>query len=313
MDLTDDKITVETELNSYQFLAITMKKLSTGKILTSLYKSYNTQFTFEKPNEFDSKQLFVYNDEANDILTKQVIEVNYNRSKQLDCLDWNNIIQDENIFIADDYIDKFKNYFNSENSGKLWKTHLNLGSTISMNKASDSSTYELTDPYFKQKLSSIGKSIVFYKRYRHSFIAFMLFFNKHMNENIEKEFNLINLNKFNILFNSFDCEDGAIALPSDDQKIDFITSIMKYHKIIFKKKENEKTTYNISTSIFKIRFEIDSITLILNGFTLCHENMFGRFKYMDHPGVMFFIKSLQELGKYDLMFTKIQKHIIKTF
>ncbi len=60
MDLTDDKITVETELNSYQFLAITMKKLSTGKILTSLYKSYNTQFTFENlMNLIPNSYLFI--------------------------------------------------------------------------------------------------------------------------------------------------------------------------------------------------------------------------------------------------------------
>ena len=312
MNLNDDRITVNTELSTYQFLAITMKKLSMGKVLTDFYRGYESQFSFKSPNQYGEKSMFVYNDEANDILTKQILKISYNRSKSLDILEWNNIIQDENIFIADEYVDKFKNYFDASDSSKLWKTQLNLATNISLEEKKDTDEYEITDPYFKQKMTAIGKSIVFYKKNRHSFIAFMLFFNKYMNEKIENTFNLLTLNKFNMLFDSFD-EEEVISLPDDQEKIEFVTSVMKYHKILFKKEDSRKSTYSISTSLFKIRFEWESITLLLNGITLCKEHMFGRFKYMDHPGIMLFIKSLKSLGKYDLMFTKIQKHIIKTF
>lgn len=312
MNLNDDRIVIGSEINSFQFLAITMKKLSMEKVLTDFYRGYENQFTFKKLNQYDEKSMFVFNDETNDILTKQVLKVNYNRAKSLNVLEWQNIIQDENIFIADNYVDKFKNYFNSGDSGKLWKTQLNLTANITLEEVQDTDEYKMTDPYFKQKMTVIGKSIVFYKTYRHSFIAFILFFNKHMNEKIESVFNLLTLNKFSALFDRLDEED-VISLPEDEEKFKFITSVMKYHKIIFKKEDSRHSVYSISTSLFKIRFEWESITLMLNGFTLCKENMFGRFKYMDHPGIMFFIKSLKTLEKYELMFTKIQKHIIKTF
>ena len=311
MDLSKDQIYVDKDkLDVFSFSIILLKKLSMNKILyESETNSYETSLSFTDMDVYYMNRKNSFIDKRHDI---SVITHTINKTKQLngETLDYLNCVfsfQDNNFCCTEPYIEKFKNYL-----------YLNKNSTTTNRciidskfylKRENTMDYIINDPYFKQKISSIGKSILFYKNYRNSFITFMILFSNYIN-NTRNTVNLNTMSKLMPLFDKLDNEE-IISLPNEDIIIEFINKVLKY-KSMLDKINNNPYSANCSTSIFKIKITNKDISLYVNGIGVLNEVHLGRFKYIPHVGLMFFIKCITTMGKFDSLFIKIQKHIIKT-
>jgi hypothetical protein len=311
MDLSKDQIYVDKDkLDVFSFSIILLKKLSMNKILyESETNSYETSLSFTDIDVYYMNRKNSFIDKRHDI---SVVTHTINKTRQLngETLDYLNCMfsfQDNKFCCTETYINKFKNYLylnkNSITNGCIIDSKFYLKKENNMNHTID-------DPHFKQKISTIGKSILFYKNYRNSFITFMILFSNYIN-NTRNTVNLNTMSKLMPLFDKLDNEE-IISLPNEDIIIEFINKVLKYKSMLDKINKINPYSANCSTSIFKIKITNKDISLYVNGISVLNEVYLGRFKYMPHVGLMFFIKCITTMGKFDSLFIKIQKHIIRT-
>jgi len=296
----------KSKLNIKKIMYIILKKLELNQILVDTWVSDKSiELSFKKNEdvlEYSSKKRFYFQNEESESFGSLTLVIEIYKTSEKPKLIYSFTINDD-IQLLNEKI--YKNYLPTKEFGKN-----NTCFTLNKSFNIDENNNTIIDSYFTQKINELFKSILFFDKHQNDFIPFMIYLEQCAKNNDKNEQNNLNtISKCYSFKNLFEV-DNIITSPKKENKFRIIDSIINNRNLFQKSKiftfKAIGTNYHITINTK------DIIDIIFNGFNIFHGKYIERYKFINHPGLNFFIKYLEHIDQIDIFDYNMQKVLLKT-